>query len=154
MTDDGRATALAVIDAIDDEPRRSTMRHLHEVILEALPGIDVAVYDYGGEALIGYGGYDYSNSKGPAGRWFSIGIANRKAYVALYAMAGMADGHYLVESMPEKFPGMKIGRSCVNVTKPDLVEDDTVRYLAQASWEQYKDGFHRPDRPKTPKKAT
>ena len=57
---------------------------------------------------------------------------NRKAYVALYAMAGMADGHYLVESMPERFPGMKIGRSCVNLTKPDLVDDDTVRYLARS----------------------
>ena len=148
MTDDGRAAAEAVIDAIDDEGRRSTMLHLHQVILAALPGIDVGVWEYGGSGLIGYGSYDYSNSKGPAGRWFSVGIANRKAYVALYAMAGMADGHYLVESMPERFPGMKIGRSCVNLTKPELVDDDTVRYLAQASWEQFKDGFHRPERVK------
>lgn len=146
MTDDGRMAAVAVIEAVE-EPRRSTMLHLHEVIVDALPGIDVAVYDYGGK-LIGYGGYDYSNSKGPAGRWFSIGIANRKAYVALYAMAGMADGHYLVESMPERFPGMKIGRSCVNLTKPELVDDDTVRFLARESWAQFKDGFHRPVRTK------
>ena len=146
MTNDGRAEAEAVIDALD-EPRCSTMRHLHELILDALPGIDIAVYDYGGK-LIGYGGYDYSTSKGPAGRWFSIGIANRKACVALYAMAGMADGHYLVESMPDRFPGMKIGRSCVNVTKPELVDDDTVRYLATESWAQFKDGFHRPVRAK------
>ncbi len=146
MTDDGRAEAEAVIDALD-EPRRTTMRHLHELILEALPGIDIAVYDYSGK-LIGYGGYDYSTSKGPAGRWFSIGIANRKASVALYAMAGMADGHYLVESMPDRFPGMKIGRSCVNVTKPELVADDTVRYLAKESWAQFRDGFHRPVRAK------
>ena len=147
MADEGRAAAEAVIDTLD-EPRRSTMRHLHEVILDALPGIDVAVYDYGGK-LIGYGGYDYSTSKGPAGRWFSIGIANRKASVALYAMAGMADGHYLVESMPDRFPGMKIGRSCVNMTKPELVDDDTVRYLATESWAQFKDGFHRPVRAKS-----
>ena len=146
MGDDGRTTAEALIAALD-EPRRSTMRHLHEVILDALPGIDVGVWDYSG-TMIGYGAYDYSNSKGPAGRWFSIGIANRKAYVALYAMAGMADGHYLVESMPESFPGMKIGRSCVNLTKPELVDDDTVRFLARESWDQFKDGFHRPVRTK------
>lgn len=138
MADDGRAAAEALIADLD-EPRRSTMRHLHDVILDALPGIDVGVWDYSGK-MIGYGGYDYSTSKGPAGRWFSIGIANRKAYVALYAMAGMADGHYLVESMPDSFPGMRIGRSCVNLTKPELVEDDTVRFLARASWEQFKDG--------------
>jgi hypothetical protein len=141
MVDDGRAAAEALIAALD-EPRRSTIRHLHDVILDALPGIDVGVWDYSGK-MIGYGGYDYATSKGPAGRWFSIGIANRKAYVALYAMAGMADGHYLVESMPDRFPGMKIGRSCVNLTKPELVDDDTVRFLARESWAQFKDGFHR-----------
>src|SRR3954447_3551154 len=97
MDQDGWAAGEAVIEALD-EPRRSQMRHLHEVILDALPGIDVAVYDYSGK-LIGYGGYDYSTSKGPAGRWFSIAIANRKGYVALYAMAGMQDGQYLVETM-------------------------------------------------------
>ena len=147
MGDQGRAAAEAVIEAID-EPRRSQMRHLHEVILDTLPGIDIGVWDYSGK-VIGYGSYDYSTSKGPAGRWFSVGIANRKGYVALYAMAGMADGHYLVETMADRFPGMKIGRSCVNVTKPELLEDDTVRYLARESWEQYKDGFHRPARTKS-----
>jgi hypothetical protein len=146
MSEDGRAAAEAIMEALE-EPRRSTMRHLHEVILDALPGIDVGVWEYGG-TVIGYGSYEYSTSKGPAGRWFSIGIANRKACVALYAMAGMADGHYLVESMPERFPGMKIGRSCVNLTKPALVDDDTVRLLARASWDDFKDGYRRPVRAK------
>jgi uncharacterized protein DUF1801 len=148
MTDDGRAAAEAVIEAIDDEGRRSQMRHLHEVILEALPGIDVSVFDYSGK-LIGYGAYDYSNSKGPAGRWFSIGIANRKAYVSLYAMGEGEGGGTLVESVEDRFPGMKFGRGCINLTKPDLVDDDAVRYLARTSWAQYKDGFHRPERVKT-----
>ncbi len=141
MADDGHAAATAVIDALD-EPRRSQMRHLHEVILEALPGIDVGVWDYAGK-LIGYGAYDYSNSKGPAGRWFSIGIANRKAFISLYAM-GTADGRYLVESLHDRFPGTKIGRSCINITRPDQIDDEAVRDLARRSWEQYKDGFHRP----------
>jgi hypothetical protein len=143
MTDDGRAAAEAVIDALD-EPRRSQVRHLHEVILEALPGIDVGVWDYGGK-LIGYGAYDYSNSKGPAGRWFSVGIANREAYISLYAM-GHADERYLAESRADRFPGTKIGRSCINISKPELIDDDAVRDIARDSWEQYKDGFHRPIR--------
>ena len=141
MSDDGRAAAETVIDALD-EPRGSQMRHLHEVILDALPGIDVGVWDYSGK-LIGYGAYDYSNSKGPAGRWFSIGIANRKAYISLYAM-GTADGRYLVETIHDRFPGTKIGRSCINITRPAQIDDDAVRYLARESWKQYRDGFHRP----------
>ncbi len=149
MADDGRAAAEALIDGFD-EPRRSQMRHLHEVILEALPGIDVGVWEYSG-ALIGYGSYDYSNSKGPAGRWFSIGIASRKSFISLYAMASSKDGYY-VESIRDRFPGMKIGRSCINITKPEQVDDDAVRDLARVSWAQYKDGFRRSDLPE--RKAT
>ena len=42
MSDDGLAAAEAVIDALE-EARRSQTRHLHEVILEVLPGIDIAI---------------------------------------------------------------------------------------------------------------
>jgi hypothetical protein len=137
---DGRQAAQAVIDDLP-EPRRSQMQHLHDVILDALPGIDVRVTDYSGP-LIGYGWYAYSNSKGPAGDWFSVGLANRKAYISLYAM-GTRDGDYLVQSMRDRFPGTKAGRSCVNIVKPELIDDDAVRDLAVESWDQYKDGFHR-----------
>ena len=39
---------------------------------------------------------------------------------------------------------MKHGRSCLNIEKPELVDDDAVRDLVLESREQYKDGFHRP----------
>jgi hypothetical protein len=137
---DGRQAAQAVIDDLP-EPRRSQMQHLHDVILDALPGIDVRVVDYSGQ-VIGYGWYAYANSKGPAGDWFSVGIANRKSYISLYAM-GTSDGRYLVETMRDRFPGTKSGRSCINIVKPELIDDDAVRELAIESWDQYKDGFHR-----------
>jgi hypothetical protein len=143
MADDGRNEATALIDGLA-EPRRSQMRHLHEVILEALPGIDVSLWEYGGP-LIGYGSYDYTNSKGPAGRWFSVGLANRKDYISLFSMASR-DGGYLIEAVHDRFPGTKIGRSCLNITKPELIDDDAVRDLARESWDQYKDGFRRPER--------
>jgi len=146
MTDDGRAAANALIDGLE-EPRRSQMRHLHEVILDALPGIDVSVWDYGGP-LIGYGSYDYTNSRGPAGRWFSVGLANRKGYISLFSM-GTGAGGYLVEDLHGRFPGTKIGRSCLNITKPELIDDDAVRDLARATWDQYRDGFRRPERTRT-----
>jgi hypothetical protein len=137
---DGRQAAQAIIDGLP-EPRRAQMQHLHDVILDALPGIDVRVTEYSGQ-LIGYGWYAYSNSKGPAGDWFSVGLANRKSYISLYAM-GTRDGRYLVEAMRDRFPGTKAGRSCVNIVKPELIDDDAVRELAVESWDQYKDGFHR-----------
>ena len=99
---DGTQAAQAVIDGLP-EPRRSQMQHLHEVILDTLPGIDVRVTDYSG-SLIGYGWYAYSNSKGPAGEWFTVGIANRKAYISLYAMGTRGDRN-LVEAVADRFPG-------------------------------------------------
>jgi Domain of unknown function (DU1801) len=143
MTDD-LAAAKAHIHSLP-EPRRSQMQHLHDVIVEAIPDADVTMFDYSGP-LIGYGTYDYSNSKGDrTGRWFSVGLANRKGYISLYSM-GQRDGGYLVEAVKDAFPGAKTGRSCLNLTKPELVDDDAVRELARESWDQYREGFRRFDR--------
>jgi hypothetical protein len=142
MADSGHVAADAVIDGLD-EPRRSQMRHLHEVILGALPGIDIDIYDYGGGPLIGYGSYDYTNSKGPAGRWFSVGLASRKRYISLYSM-GTRGGRYMLESVADRFPGAKAQRSCLNIQAPELIPDESVAELARETWEQYKDGFQRP----------
>lgn len=138
---DKTKTAEAYIESLD-EPRRSQMRHLHEVIVAAVPGIDVTLMDYSGP-LIGYGSYDYSNSKGPAGRWFSIGLANRKRYISIYSM-GMKDGGYLVDKTRDRFPGTKAGKSCINITSPERVSDDAVADLVRETWDQFKNGFQRP----------
>ncbi|HET9757710.1 MAG TPA: DUF1801 domain-containing protein [Candidatus Limnocylindrales bacterium] len=140
--DEGRAAAQDHIESLP-EPRRSQMRHLHETILSAIPEADVTMWEYGG-TLIGYGSYDYSDSRGrPTGRWFSVGLANRKSYISLFSM-GQRAGGYLVEAVHDRFPGTKIGRSCLNITHPESIDDDAVRDLARDSYDQYKDGFRRP----------
>jgi hypothetical protein len=142
--DDGRAAAEAHLDGLP-EPRRSQMRHLHSVILDAIPEADVSMWEYGGP-LIGYGSYDYTNSAGKAtGRWFSVGLASRKQYISLFSMA-TRDGTYLVEAVRERFPGTKLGKSCLNISKPELIDDAAVRDLVRESWEQYRHGFQRPER--------
>jgi Domain of unknown function (DU1801) len=121
------------------------MRHLHEVIVGAVPDADVRMYEYAGP-LIGYGSYDYTDGRGkPKGRWFSVGLANRKGYISLYSM-GQRDGGYLLEAIHDRFPGTKLGRSCLNITDPGSIDDDAVRDLARESWNQYKGGFQRPAR--------
>ncbi len=142
--DDTRTAAQAHIDGLP-EPRRSQMQHLHETILAAIPDADVSMWEYGGP-LIGYGSYDYTNSAGKAkGRWFSVGLASRKHYISLFSMAAR-DGGYLVEAVRDRFPEASIGRSCLNITRPELVDDDAVRDLARETWEQYREGFQRPER--------
>ena len=140
MATDGRDEAQAHIDSLP-ELRRSEMQRLHDVVRAAIPGADVRIWDYGGP-LIGYGTYTYSNSKGPVGPWFSVGLASRKSYISLFSMATGAGG-YLVEALHERFPGTKIGRSCINITKPELIDDAAVRNLATQTWAQFKDGQPR-----------
>jgi hypothetical protein len=140
MTTDDRDKARAHIESLP-EPRRSHMQRLHDILLEALPAADVRMWDYGGP-LIGYGTYTYSNSKGPVGEWFSMGLASRKSYISLFSMATGAGGH-LVETLHHQFPGTKIGRSCINITKPELIDDAAVRDLATQTWAQFKDGQPR-----------
>lgn len=142
MTDD-RAAAEAWISSLED-PRSSQIRHLHEVITTAIPDADVTMFDYGGP-LIGYGTYDYSNSRGPAGRWFSIGLANRKNHISLYSMA-INEGRYLAEAWKDRFPGAKSGRSCLNIDAPERIPDEAVAQLAHESWAHFKGGFSRPPR--------
>ena len=133
----GLDAAESWIDSLD-EPRRAEVRHLHEVIRAAIPDADVVVMDYSGP-IVGYGTYEYSTSKGPAGRWFSVGLASRKSYISLFSMA-TGGGGYLVETLHDRFPGTKIGRSCINITTPELIDDSAVRDLATQTWAQFKDG--------------
>ena len=136
------AAAQAHIESLP-EPRRSQMQRLHDVIVGAIPDADVTMFNYSGP-LIGYGTYDYSNSRGDrTGRWFSVGLANRKNFISLYSMAQAEGGGYYVETLKEGFGGAKTGRSCLNITKPELVDDEAVRQLARRSWDQYKGGFVR-----------
>ena len=131
----GLEAAEAWIDTLE-EPRRSHVRHLHEVIRSAIPDADVVVMDYTGP-LVGYGTYDYSTSKGPAGRWFSVGLASRKAYISVYMM-GTTDGGYLVAASQERLAPAKVGRSCINIRRPDLVDDQVIADLARRSWAQFR----------------
>jgi hypothetical protein len=142
VTDDGAAAAAAHIASLD-EPRRSQLAHLHEVIRAAIPDASIRMFEYGGP-LIGYGVYAYTNSKGPAGDWFSVGLASRKAYVSLFSM-GQRDGGYLVEAVHDRFPGTTIGRSCLNIKDPTTISDEAVRDLVTETWAQYRNG--QPPRP-------
>jgi len=140
-TQTGIDAAEAWIDSLD-EPRRSEVRHLHEVIRAAIPDADIVVMDYTGP-VVGYGTYDYSTSRGPAGRWFAVGLASRKGHISLYIM-GTDERGYLAEQSQDRLPGTKVGKSCINIRKAALVDDAVVADLARRSWDQLKQPHSSP----------
>jgi Domain of unknown function (DU1801) len=126
----------AYLDSLE-EPRRSHMRHLHTVISDASPGVTARMWEYAG-GLIGYGTYDYRTSSGSAGEWFAVGLASRKRYISLYSMAA-GEGGYLVETMRDRFPGVGVGRSCLNITRPASIDDNAVRELVHTTMDQFRE---------------
>jgi len=100
-------TPEAYLDALD-EPRRSDVRALHELIRAEAPGLGPHLQS----GMLAYGRYTYRYASGRTGEWFPIGLASQKRYISLYVMA--ADGeHYLAESFRERLPKADIGRGCV-----------------------------------------
>lgn len=113
--------------ALPDD-RRAVVQRFHDLIRAAVPDLDVRVWDYGG-GLIGYGTYRYRNTS-TEGEWFALGVGNRKRFVSLYANA-TKDGGYILEHYVDRLPGVKLQRSCVNITKPELLDDAVITELAR-----------------------
>jgi hypothetical protein len=100
-------TAEAYLEALE-EPRRSDVRAVDELIRATAPGLEPRI----ASGMLAYGRSTYRYASGRSGEWFPIGLASNKRYISLYVMA--TDGErYLAEAFRERLPKADIGRSCV-----------------------------------------
>jgi hypothetical protein len=99
--------------ALLEEPRKSEIRRLHELIRRAAPGLEPHMQS----GMIGYGRYHYRYASGREGDWSRISLASQKNYISLYVMA-TKDGRYLAETYAERLPRANIGRSCASWNTP------------------------------------
>ena len=91
-----------------EEPQRTDVRALHELIRATAPALEPHLQS----GMLAYGRYAYRTKSGLSGEWFPIGLAGRKRYISLYVTA--ADGErYLAESFKDRLPKADIGKSCV-----------------------------------------
>ena len=115
-----------------EEPRRSDIRALHEMIRREAPQLEPHI----ASGMLAYGRYHYKGkSKGAEGEWFHIGLASQKRYISLYVMAADENG-YLAESYKAKLPKADIGRSCVRIKRLSDVDEKALRELINsgAQW--------------------
>ncbi len=116
-----------------EEPRRSDIRALHELIRREAPHLESHI----ASGMLAYGRYHYKGkSKGTEGEWFHIGLASNKRYISLYVMAADANG-YLAEAYKERLPKADIGRSCVRIKRLDDVDPEALQELIStgAKWD-------------------
>jgi hypothetical protein len=95
-----------------DEPRRTQIREIDELITATAPQLERHVQS----GMLAYGRYHYRYASGREGDWFRIGLASHKRYISLYVTA--ADGErYLAETYKDRLRKADIGKSCVRFTK-------------------------------------
>ena len=107
-----------------DEPQRTEIRKLHDLITEIAPDLEVQP----GEKIIGYGPYHYRYASGREGDAHLIGLAPRKGSISLYILCTKA-GAYLAESYRDRLPKASVGKSCVRFKRTSDVDLDTLREL-------------------------
>jgi len=111
------------IEALE-EPRRSEIRQLHELIREAVPDAEPSLRT----GMIGYGEFHYRYASGREGDADLVSLSSRKNYISLYVLC-MFDGGYLAERYAERLPKAKIGKSCVRFKRASDVDLGVVREL-------------------------
>lgn len=109
-----------------EEPRRTEIRRLHELIRREAPDLEPHI----ASGMLAYGRYHYRGKRGREGEWFHVGLASQKRYISLYVMA--TDGQrYLAETYRERLPHADIGRSCVRIKRLAEVDQDTLAELVR-----------------------
>lgn len=119
--------ALTPDEYIDrlEEPRRTEIRRLHELIRRTAPTLEPHL----ASGMLAYGPYQY-RGKSSSGTWFRIGLASHKRYISLYVMAeDMVTGGYLAESYKDRLPRADIGKSCIRFKRAEDLDQATLAQL-------------------------
>lgn len=98
--------------AMIEEPRRSEIHQLHDIIIKTIP--EQKPYILAG--MIGYGSYHYKGKSGREGDWAIIGLASQKNYISVYVCAVKGD-KYVAEYYKDQLPKASIGKSCIRFKK-------------------------------------
>jgi hypothetical protein len=110
-----------------EEPRRSQIKALYDLVREAAPELEPWIV----ANKIGFGKFSYQGkSKKCAGEWFKLAVASNKNTI-MFATCGVVDGKNLAEAYAERLPKADIGRSCINFRKFEDADLDVLREIAK-----------------------
>lgn len=104
--------------------RRKDFDFLHDFIQKTVPGLK----PYYASNMIGYGSFQYLDSKKQKRDWHVIGLANQKNYISIYVCA-ISDNQYAAEKYGKELGKVSVGKSCISFKKIEDVNLDTLRIV-------------------------
>jgi hypothetical protein len=113
-----------------DEPRRSDVARLHELVHATLPELEVHATDQ----RLGYGPFHYRYATGREGDDFHVSIVSRKTGVSLYVLSTTGD-RYVPELFADRLPKASVGKSCVRMKRIDDVDAGVLAELLKKAGE-------------------
>jgi hypothetical protein len=109
-----------------DEPRRSQIQAIYDLVREAAPELEPFMI----AGKIGFGLFRYKG-KTCEGEWFKLGLASNKNTVAFYSCAPGSGGKTLAEGFADQLPRANIGKSCINFRKFEDADLGVLREIAK-----------------------
>jgi uncharacterized protein YdhG (YjbR/CyaY superfamily) len=111
-----------------DEPRKSEIQKLHDLIREYAPKLEPFMIS----GMIGYGKYHYKYPSGREGDWCTIALASQKNYISVYVCV-MNGEQYLAERYKSELPKASIGKSCIRFKKTADIDLEILKEIIKKS---------------------
>jgi hypothetical protein len=111
-----------------DEPRKSEIQKLHDLIREYAPKLEPFMIS----GMIGYGKYHYKYPSGREGDWCTIALASQKNYISVYVCV-MNGEQYLAERYKSELPKASIGKSCIRFKKTVDIDLEILKEIIKKS---------------------
>jgi hypothetical protein len=110
-----------------EEPRRSQIQALYDLVREAAPELEPWMV----AGKIGFGKFEYQGkSKKCAGEWFKLAVASNKNTI-MFATCAVENGQNLTQAYADKLPKADIGKSCINFKKFEDADLSVLKEIAQ-----------------------
>jgi len=106
------------------EDRKKDIDFLHDFIQKTVPYLK----PYFASNMIGYGSFQYLDSKKQKRDWPIIALANQKNYISIYVCA-VAGEQYAAEKYEKELGKVSVGRSCIRFKKIEDVNFDTLKIV-------------------------
>jgi hypothetical protein len=127
------------------EPKRSEMRTLHQLVLQALPGCKLWFEDglnSDGKVVanpnIGYGSYTIRYANGATKEFFQIGLSANKTGISVYIL-GLEDKTYLATTFGKTLGKASVTGYCIKFKTIKDINTDVLQSAIRYGFEATKE---------------